>query len=81
MIREVTMYQAVCDACGNRDDESDYYAWADPGQAVDVALASSGWEEFDGPEPSSRILCCPGCIVYDEDADEYRPRTTPKEQP
>lgn len=37
MIREVTMYQAVCDTCGKSKselEESDYWAWTDRSSAV-----------------------------------------------
>jgi hypothetical protein len=33
-IIEVTMYRAVCDICGKGED-SEYWAWADDGQARD----------------------------------------------
>lgn len=40
MIRAVTMYQVVCDACGYVDNEGDYAAWSDIASAEEVAHAS-----------------------------------------
>lgn len=71
MIRQVPMYQAVCDACGSTDNEGGYWAWADPDQAAEVAIASE-WQQFG--TGSRTILCCPACIVYDEERDEYVPK-------
>ena len=62
MIREVTMYQAVCDGCGK---------WRLPcktkGKAMNIALWK-GWKEIDGK------LYCPACYEYDEETDEYKPK-------
>ena len=32
-IKEVTMYRATCDTCG-KDDDSEFWAWTDAGQAL-----------------------------------------------
>jgi hypothetical protein len=57
MIREVTMYQAVCDECckGHEEGtEGEICAWTDPEGAIETALASD-WRESDG------FLICPRC--------------------
>ena len=63
MIREVTMYQAVCDGCGK---------WRLPcktkEKAIRLATVWKGWKEIDG------ILYCPDCYEYDEETDEYKPK-------
>ncbi len=63
MIQEVTMYRVVCDEPGCEvpaQDETDYYAWADPGSAVDGAMDGE-WIVRDGlhlcPEHGSRKVC------------------------
>ena len=56
MIRRIDMFQAVCDLCGLADDQGDYIAWADHGQARDDAV-TSGWTQWRG------LLFCPGCEV------------------
>ena len=63
MIREVTCYQAVCDGCGNVDDEGDYSVWSDAGTAQEVALASE-WVEVDGK------LFCPNCEPTEKEGGE-----------
>lgn len=52
-VQEVTYYQAVCDLCGNVDNEGDFSAWADCQSALDAAGNSEWWicDEDDG------ILC------------------------
>lgn len=69
MIREVTMYQAVCDGCGKThvNDSMGYCAWVDGCGAVEDAC-DSGWTEIDGK------LYCPDCYEYDEEMDEYKPK-------
>lgn len=62
MIREVTMYQAVCDGCGRKtgrynsmeklNANGDYWAWV----------------EIDGK------LYCPDCYEYDGETDVYKPK-------
>lgn len=63
MIREVTMYQAVCDGCGK---------WKPPcktkEKAMYIASVWKGWKEIDGK------LYCPDCYVYDKETDEYKPK-------
>ena len=45
VIRAVTYYQAVCDFCGKVDDEGEYSAWSDHGDAHDNAIRSD-WIEW-----------------------------------
>lgn len=65
MIREVTMYQAVCDRCGkpHTDDIDGTICWESEESALYVAL-ESGWEEIGGK------LCCPACAVEIAMAEE-----------
>lgn len=69
MIREVTMYQAVCDGCSKAhvNKSMGYYAWADESYALEDAY-EEGWTEIDGK------LYCPDCYEYDEETDEYKPK-------
>jgi hypothetical protein len=64
-VEEVTMYRVICDRCGQADD-SDYYAWMDDSQALDVARESEWLIRDDGQ-------WCPGCTTWDEEADEEVP--------
>ena len=61
MIREVTMYQVVCDGCGR---------WKSPcktkEKAMYIASVWKGWKEIGGK------LYCPDCYEYDEDTNEYK---------
>ena len=63
MIREVTMYQAVCDGCGK---------WKLPcktkRKSMLIATLFNGWKEINGK------LYCPDCYEYDEETDEYKPK-------
>lgn len=63
MIREVTMYEAVCDGCGKE-------GWAFSTASLSVRHAKSRlqWEEVGGK------LYCPDCYEYDEETDEYKPK-------
>lgn len=69
MIREVTMYQAVCDGCGKThiNENMGYCAWVDGCSAIEDAC-EAGWTEIDGK------LYCPDCYEYDEETDEYKPK-------
>lgn len=64
-VEAVTMYRAVCDRCGQGDD-SEYYAWTDADQALDVARESEWLIRDDGQ-------WCPHCTTWDEEADEEIP--------
>lgn len=67
MIREVTMYEAVCDRCGKShiNENMGYCAWVDGCGAVEDAY-EAGWTEIDGK------LYCPDCYEYNEETDEYK---------
>lgn len=67
------MFQAVCDYCGDADDEGEFYAWGNADQADEVAIASE-WTRVVDPMTHEERLCCPGCLVYDEELDEYVPK-------
>lgn len=63
MIREVTMYQVVCDGCGKcrlpcKTKE----------KAMNIASIWKDWKEIDGK------LYCPDCYEHDEETDEYKPK-------
>ena len=63
MIQEVTMYQAVCDGCGEESMSlyrSVYHA--------QKALADVGWLIVNG------LTYCPDCVEYDEETDSYKPK-------
>ena len=62
MIQEVTMYRAVCDRCGRKND----YEFNE-GMARYMAKMCD-WEEIDGK------LYCPDCVEYDEETDSYKPK-------
>ena len=64
MIREVTMYQAVCDGCGEHASQ----VANDVRTAIFSAINNEGWEEIDGK------LYCPDCYEYDEETNEYKPK-------
>lgn len=49
-IKEVPMYRVVCDEDGcdaSPQDSTDYFAWANPGSAIDDAV-SADWAVRDG---------------------------------
>lgn len=62
MIRNVTMFQLVCDGCG-RADTGEYYAWADREQCRE-AVTDEGWFHF---APVSTWDLCPDCWAWDDD--------------
>ena len=64
MIREVTMYQAVCDWCGLESDG----AWRTAELAISEVTNWDDWREIGGK------LYCPDCYEYDEETDEYKPK-------
>ena len=65
MIREVTMYQAVCDGCGLKSDG----AWRTAELAKLQVTDLDDWQEIDNK------LYCPDCYEYDEETDEYKPKS------
>lgn len=64
MIQKVTMYQAVCDGCGRKDDSM-------LDNPDDVLLIATKWHEWLN---SDGKLYCPDCVEYDEETDEYKPK-------
>ncbi len=69
------MYRVLCDRCGAADDGCDYYAWATPDQAVDVAVSDGEWLRIIEGESGEERLYCPSCTTWDEEADELVPLT------
>ena len=68
MIREVTMYQAVCDGCGKPCAETGrIMAWANR-ESARIAAWQSGWLIVN------HETYCPNCVEYDEETDEYKPK-------
>lgn len=70
MIRKVDMYQCVCDGCAKShvDDFNGYVAWSDETYAAEAAY-ENGWTNIDGKD------YCPDCYEYDEETDEYKPKS------
>ena len=64
MIREVTMYQAVCDGCGRVFGK----VYSDIDTAVRVPFMKDLWAYINDK------LYCPDCYEYDEETDEYKPK-------
>ena len=68
MIREVTMYQVVCDRCGRSCAETGgIMAWANQDSAR-IAAWKSGWLLVD------HETYCHDCVEYDEETDKYKPK-------
>lgn len=68
MIREVTMYQAVCDGCGRPCAETGgIMAWANR-ESARIAAWESGWFIVN------HETYCPDCYEYDEETNEYKPK-------
>lgn len=65
MIKEVIMYQPVCDGCGKGyvNEFLGDCAWVDSSSAMENC-AEDGWQEIDGK------LYCPDCVEYDEEIDD-----------
>lgn len=63
MIREVTMYQAVCDGCRKVNSSCKTKE-----KAEYIASVWKRWKEIDGK------LYCPDCYEYDEETREYKPK-------
>ena len=68
MIREVTMYQVVCDRYGRPCAEiGGVMVWANQ-DAARIAAWKSGWLLVD------HETYCPDCYEYDEKTDNYKPK-------
>lgn len=61
MIQEVTMYIAVCDACGKACDD-EYAGWTDAFTAKEEAEYAD-WKEID------RKLYCPECYEWNDEGE------------
>ena len=70
MIREVTMYQPVCDGCGNclAHDCGHAAFFHSRDEAGRHATLAFDWAGIDGK------LYCPDCYGHDEETDEYKPK-------
>lgn len=64
MIQKVEMYRAVCDCC-----RKEGWAFSTPALAVQHAKSRLQWQEINGK------LYCPDCVEYDEEIDEYKPKS------
>lgn len=64
MIREVTMYQAVCDGCGEHASQ----VASDVKTAIFSPINNERWVVINN------MLYCPDCYEYDEETDEYKPK-------
>lgn len=62
MIREVKMYEAVCDGCGTWLDTH-----RDRSHIVNI-VKYCRWQEINGK------LYCPDCYEYDKETYEYKPK-------
>jgi hypothetical protein len=63
MIKEVTMYTAICDNCGiDNGADSDYSCWNTEGFAIDNALEDD-WIEHEDQ------LFCSDCYSYDDEGE------------
>ena len=62
MIREVTMYQAVCDGCGKKNN----WVWGTPEKALFAAIATDDWRIIGDK------LYCPDCVEWDKETDSYK---------
>ena len=73
-LKEVPMYQVICDRCeANAQEDSDYWAWADKGQAWDAA-SDADWLAVDGDGETPARHYCTECVHYDPELDEYAPK-------
>lgn len=67
MIKEVKMYQCVCDNCGCEYKENgEPTAFDSKDDSYNAALAD-GWVEY------KKGIYCPDCCEYDEKDDCYKP--------
>ena len=62
MIREVKMYEAVCDLCGKWMNTQ-----RDRSYIVNI-VKYCGWQEINGK------LYCPDCYEYNKETNEYKPK-------
>lgn len=67
MIKPVTLYDVICDRCGDSLASHDECYYNDEDCAEFVANESE-WHNIGGKH------YCPDCVVFDEDIDDYRPK-------
>ena len=65
MIQKVTMCQAFCDSCGERNPTRCLFLNE---LILRNELEENKWKNIDG------FLYCPDCYEYDEETDEYKPK-------
>lgn len=64
------MFTLDCDRCGtNADEGTDYSCWGDKEFAIEMAKDGAEFREVDGK------YYCPECMDYDEESDEWKPKT------
>ena len=63
MIKETTMYQAVCDNCGRHEEQ--IFEKCDDIRRV---ILWRGWHFINGN------LCCPDCAENARETDSYKPK-------
>lgn len=70
MIREVTMYQAVCDGCGGllKNSLTKRTIVFEDEEWLRATCSEFDWREINGK------LYCPDCYEYDEETHEYKPK-------
>lgn len=71
MIREVKMYQAVCDGCGKifgKGLDCDCGSFFNSEDDALDAVFERGWYGIAG------TLLCTDCYEYNEETDEYKPK-------
>ena len=65
MIQKVTMYQAFCDSCGERNPSRHLFLNA---LILRNELEKNKWKVIDG------FLYCPDCYEYDGKTGKYKPK-------
>ena len=65
MIQKVTMYQAFCDSCGERNPTRRLFLNE---FTLRNELERNKWKVIEG------YLYCPDCYEYDEETREYKPK-------
>lgn len=65
MIKEVKMYQVVCDRCGRFLEDA--AVWDYKNRAIAYAI-NSRWTEIGDKH------YCPDCYEFDDELDEYVPK-------
>ena len=63
VIREVTIYEAVCDGCGKWITTQISRTYL-----INIILNHYGWLQIN------HETYCPDCYEYDEETDDYKPK-------